>query len=250
MGHAVGRGHPGAQQRVAHLVAARAAAAPPRSWPAASGRGPRRRSGPAPPAAGRPARDRYRDEDQHVRGERTGGVRDLGELRAVQRPVGDHAEHPARRQQRASPPPGCAAAAGTGRARRRPCRRTVPPTPDRPSRVGQASMASSAATGAPSGSVSTTCAAAGRSGPARRPVSAGISSVTATGHGVPSASRPAAGQRGQVGPAEEAGQRCVRPGEEQLQVGQLVRARRVRRRVAQHVLGQHRTVHRDIPRAD
>ena len=42
-----------------------------------------------------------RDHHEQVRGQGAGGVRDLGELRPVQRPVGDDPEHPARGQQRA-----------------------------------------------------------------------------------------------------------------------------------------------------
>ena len=46
-------------------------------------------------------------------------------------------------------------------------------------------------------------------------------------------------QRGQVGAGHEAGQRGVRAGQQQLQIGQLTGARRVRRRVPQHLVGQH-----------
>ena len=125
-----------------------------------------------------------------------------------------------------------------------PIRRTAPPIAYSPSVVGQASVTSIAATGAPSGSVSITV---------RRPR---IVEVQAGGHlggdlaGDRDRPRRAVGQpaapaqRGQVGPAEKAGQRGVRAGEQQFEVGELVRARRVRRRVTQHVLGQHRTVHR------
>ena len=62
----------------------------------------------------------------------------------------------------------------------------------------------------------------------------GTSRVTGTGHGVPSASRPVRRDRLEVGAGEEAGQRRERAGEQQLQVGELAAARRVRRRVAQH----------------
>ena len=99
MGDPVGGRDPGAQQGVADLVAA----AHERH------RDQRRRRHPV--AGGEHRADQHlgrqpvgavvadRDQHEQVRRERAGGVGDLGELRAVQRAVGDHAEHPAGRQE-------------------------------------------------------------------------------------------------------------------------------------------------------
>ena len=153
VGHAVRRGDPGPQQRVAHLVAARQQRH-------------RDDGGRRHPVAGREDRPdqrlrrqavragaAHRDQDQQVRGEGAGGVRDLRQLRPVQRPVGDHAEHPAGREQRADLLRAYAAGAGTGRARRRPSGAPGRRRRSARSAVGQTSVTSSAATGAPSGSV-------------------------------------------------------------------------------------------------
>jgi len=52
-------------------------------------------------------------------------------------------------------------------------------------------------------------------------------------------SPPPAGEAGQVGPAEEAGQRRVRPGQQQLEIGELDRAGRIGRGVPQQLVRQH-----------
>ena len=88
-------------------------------------------------------------------GDGAGRVRDLGQLRPVQRPLGDDAEHPARRQQRPDLVGGQPETAERPVRASRRCGAPARRTRHQPSRTGQTSTASSAASGAPSGSVST-----------------------------------------------------------------------------------------------
>ena len=246
------RGDPGPQQRVADLVAApgqRHRDEGRRRHPVPGGED---ACGPAPPAGSPPAPASPTGIiTSRWRGEGTGGVRDLGQLRPVQRPVGDHAEHPARAAAARGPPPGCGAAAGTGRARRRRAGGPGRPRRHRPRGPARRRSRPAAATGAPSASVSTSVRRAGSAGSRPSASAAGTWRVTGTGHGGAVGQPAPPAQRGQVGAGQEAGQRGVRPGQQQLQIGQLTGTRRVRRRVPQHVLGQHPTVaHRYPPLAD
>jgi hypothetical protein len=166
----------------------------------------------------------------------TRGVRDLGQLRPVQRTVGDHAEHPAGWQQLAY----------LRRGPAQPLERAVPAVADLPDLAADA---------VPAG--------AGRPGVAdldRRDRGAllvgehdralgrvledeaeGQRPGDLQGHRERpgrAVGQPAAPLEGvQVGPAEETGQRRVGAGEQQLQVGELARPRVVCRRVAQHLVG-------------
>jgi hypothetical protein len=181
-----------------------------------------------------------------VCGQGAGGVRDLRQLGAVQRAVGDHTQHPARRQQRFH------LFGGTAQPLERPvpavthpadrAAHRVPPVLGRPGvadldrrdrralRIGDDHGAVQRVVQVqPGGHLG-----GDLQGDRYRPEGA-VGQLA----GAP--------QRGQVGPAEKAGERCVRAGQQEVEVREFVRARRVRRCVTQHVLGQHRTVHRDIP---
>ncbi len=95
VGGAVRLGHPGAQQGVDHVVTA--AGQRHRDdgarWQPVAGREHR----PDQHLRGEPVRAgrRHRDDDEGMPGDRPCGVGDLSQLRAVQRPVHDDAEHPA-----------------------------------------------------------------------------------------------------------------------------------------------------------
>ena len=191
-------GDPGAQQRVADLVAAAAPAAPRRC--VAGGIRSRAAKHRADQRLGRqPVGAGVADRDQHqqVGGERAGGVGDLGELRAVQRPVGDHAEHPAGRQQRAHLGRAYAAGAGTGPWPPSPMRRTGPPTPDQPVAgrpgVGDLERGHRRALGV--GEHHRAAQRVGEVEPVDH-VGGHLAASPDSGQGVPSASRPRLAQRG------------------------------------------------------
>jgi hypothetical protein len=182
-----------------------------------------------------------------VRGEGPDRVGDLRELGTVQRAVGDHPEHAARRQHLAD----------LGRRAAQPTERSVPTVADpayRPADAVPAWLGGPGVGDLQQGDRRSL--GVGQDQPALHRV-VQVESADHLGRNLEGdrhgpgggVGEPTpAGHRGQVGAAQETGQRGVRPGEEQLQIGQLVRAGRVRRSVTQQLVGQHPPVAHRTPK--
>ena len=181
------------------------------------------------------------NQDDQVGREGPGRSGDLGELRPVQRPVGDHTEHPARRQ----------AGPDFGRGGAQAPERAGPAVADLAHRTGDTHHAPAGGPGF-RGVERRDRSALGvgeHDDPLQRVRSVDLRGEV-VGHlqgdrhrPVGLVRQPATARKAcQVGATQETGQRGVCAGEQQLKVGKLMRAWRVARRLPEHGVGKDPSV--------